>query len=88
VIIYGLAPMLSTQQTCLECWYVQGIFSLIVCTIPLSSSIFHLIVPLPLIGDFSPVSPSIPAGSLVSGGSMDSKCDLSFEILQEAPELI
>jgi hypothetical protein len=54
----------------------------------LSSSIFHLIVPLPLIGDFSPVSPRIPAGSLVSRGLMDSKYDLSFEILWEAPESI
>jgi hypothetical protein len=88
VIVHGLAPMFSTQQMCLECWSVQGIFQL--------DCVYHAVVILNIpsdcsfafIGDYSPVGPRIPAGSLVSRGLMDSKYDLSFEILWEAPESI
>jgi hypothetical protein len=58
------------------------------CTAPSSSSIFHLSVPFPLIGDSSPVGPDIlykPFGSI---GSRDSKFALQLEILREAPESI
>lgn len=59
--------------------------NLSVCMTPSSSSIFHLIVPFPLTGDFSPDGPITPPGSPGSSGPIDSKWALLFEMHREAP---